>query len=225
MEEGDVFGGVFVVKNGGSGDDEMGVHGGNLGDGGFVDSAIDTDEKFGFPREEGFDFGRDVVEKELLAGVGADAEEEDVVDLVEVVFDEADGGAGVEGDTADDVFVRRDAGEGVVDVRGVFDGERDEVGAGFGEGVDVLLGLVDEEVNVLEEVGLEAGDEGGANGDVGPDIAVHDIEVEQVDVVFLEDLKGGVLVAHVGAQGGDRELAAGADEVDFFGAGHGIENG
>ena len=87
--------------------------------------------------------------------------------------------------------------------------------------VDVLFWFVDEEVDVFEEVCFEAGDEGGPDGDGGPNIAIHDIKVEEVDIVLLEDLKGGVLVAHVGAQGGDGELGARADEVDFFGACHG----
>ena len=138
----------------------MRVHGRNLGDGVFVYAAVDADEELGFPLEEGLDFGRDVVEEEFFSGVWADAEEEDVVDLIEVVFDEAGRSAGVEGDAADDVFVGGNAREGVVDVCGVFDGERDEIGSPFGEGVDVLFGLVDEKVDVLEEVGFESGDEG-----------------------------------------------------------------
>ena len=44
--------------------------------------------------------------------------------------------------------------------------------------------------------------------------------MEEVDVVLLEGLEGGVLVAHVGTEGGDGELGLAADEVDFFGAGH-----
>ena len=52
------------------------------------------------------------------------------------------------------------ARESVIDVGGVFDGERDEIGSGFGEGIDVLFGLVDEKVDVFEEVGFESGDEG-----------------------------------------------------------------
>jgi len=220
VEEGEVFGGVFVVEDGGAGDDEVGIHFGDLGNGVFVDATIDTNEELGFPPKEGFDFGGDVVEEEFLSRVGTNTEEEDVVDLVEILFDKAGRGAGVERDAADDVFVGGDAGEGVVDVRGVFDGEGDEIGSGFGEGVDVLLGLVDEEVNVLEEVGLQSGDEGRAHGDVGPDVAVHDVEVKEVDAVFLEGLQGSVLVAHVGTEGGDGELGFAADKVDFFLTGH-----
>ncbi len=93
----------------------------------------------------------------------------------------------------------------------------------------MLLWFVDEEVDVLQEAGFEPGDEGRAYGDVWPDVAVHDIEVEEVDVVFQKGLEGGVLIAHVGTEGGDGELGARADEVDFFGACHdgwslGLEN-
>ncbi len=101
----------------------MGVHGGDLGDGVFVDAAIDADEELGLPLEELFDLGGNVFEEGFFARVGADSEEEDVIDLIEVLLDEAGGGAGVEGDAADDVLVGGDAGEGVVDVSGVFDGE------------------------------------------------------------------------------------------------------
>ena len=220
IEELEVLDGVFVVEDGGSGDDEVGLHGCDLGDGVFVNASIDADEELGFPGEEGFDFYGEVVEEGFLAAVWADSEEEDVVDLIEVFFDEADGGSGVEGDAADDVLVAGNTSKGVVDVGSVFGGERDEIGTGFGEGVDVLFGLVDEQVNVFEEFGFKAGDEGGTDGDVGPDVAVHDIEVQEVDVVFLQDLQGGGLVAHVVAEGGDGELGAAADEVDFFCAGH-----
>ena len=63
----------------------MRVHGRNLGDGVFVYAAVDADEELGFPLEEGLDFGRDVVEEEFFSGVRADAEEEDVVDLIEKI--------------------------------------------------------------------------------------------------------------------------------------------
>ena len=76
-------------------------------------------------------------------------------------------------------------------------------------------------MNILEEVGLESGDEWGANSDIGPDIAVHDIEVKEIDVVFLQNLESCVLVSHVGAESSDGELWARTDEVDFFGACHG----
>jgi len=44
--------------------------------------------------------------------------------------------------------------------------------------------------------------------------------VEELDVVFPEQLQGGILIPHVGGEGADRELRAGTDEVDFFSAGH-----
>ena len=186
VKEGEVCDRIFVIKNSGSRDDEVGLHGCDLRDGVFVDATIDADEELGFPLEEGFDFCRKVVEEGLLGGVGSDAEEEDVVDLVEMLFDEINGGSGIDGDAADDVLMSRNTGEGVIDVSGVFDRERDEIGTGFGKGVDVLLGLVDEKVDVFEEVCFKTGNEGRADRDVGPNVSVHDIEVEEVDVVFLK---------------------------------------
>ena len=220
IEEGEIFNGVFFVEDGGSGDDEVGLHCGNLRNSGFVDTTVDADEKFRFPLEEGFNFGGDIVKKEFFSRVRADAEEKDVVDLIEVIFDKTGGGAGVQGDAAEDVFVCGNTGEGVIDMGSVFYGEGDEICPGFCKGIDVLFWFVDEEMNILEEVGLESGDEWGANSDIGPDIAVHDIEVKKINVVFFQSLEGCVLVSHVGAESSDGELWARTDEVDFFGACH-----
>lgn len=133
IEEGEIFDRVFLVKDGGSGDYEVGFHCCNLRNSGFVDTTVDANEEFGFPLEEGFDFGGDVIEKELFSRVGADAEEKNVVDLIEVVFDETGGGSGVEGNAAEDIFVCGNTGEGIIDVSSVFDGEGDEVCSGFCE--------------------------------------------------------------------------------------------
>ncbi len=67
VEEGKVFDGVFVVEDGGTGNDEMRLHVCNLGDRVFAHAAINADEELGFPLEERFDFGGEVVEEEILA--------------------------------------------------------------------------------------------------------------------------------------------------------------
>ena len=84
----------------------------------------------------------------------------------------------------------------------------------------MLFWFVDEEMNILEEIGLESGDEWRTDGDIGPDIAVHDIEMKEVNIVFLQSLEGCVLVPHISTEGGDGKLWTGTDEVDFFGACH-----
>jgi hypothetical protein len=98
----------------------------------------------------------------------------------------------------------------------VFYGEGDEICSGFGKGIDVLLWFVDEEMNILEEIGLKSGDEWRANSDIGPDITVHDIEVKEIDVVFLQSLESCVLVSHISAKSSDGELWARTNEVIFF---------
>ena len=138
----------------------MGLHCCNFRDSGLVDTAVDADEELGFPLEEGLDFGRDVVEEEFFSGVRADAEEEDVVNLIEVIFYEAGRGAGIQGDATEDAFVCGNTREGVIDMSSVFYGEGDEICSSFCKGIDVLLWFVDEEMNVLEEVCFKSGDEG-----------------------------------------------------------------
>lgn len=220
LEEGEVGHGVVAVEDGGSRDHEVGLHRGNLINRFPFDRAIDTDEDVGLERAELCDLCGKVIEEGLLPGVGAHAEDEDVVDLVEVGSDCLDRGAGIEGSAADDVIVFRDETEGGPDLVGIFHAKGDEVGPGLGEGGDVLFRFVDEEVDVLQELGFESGHERRADGDGGPDHSVHDIEVQKADPIFDEGLEGGILVADVGGEGGDRELGLGADEGDLFGAGH-----
>ena len=198
----------------------MRVHGRNLGDGVFVYAAVDADEELGFPLEEGLEFGRDVVKEEFFPRVGTNAKEKNVVDLIEIVFDKTGRGAGIQGDATENVFVCGNTREGVIDMSSVFYGEGDEICSGFCKGIDVLLWFVDEEMNILEEIGTKSGDEWRANSDIGPDITVHDIEVKEIDVVFLQSLESCVLVSHISAKSSDGELWARTDEVDFFGACH-----
>ena len=61
-----------------------------------------------------------------------------------------------------------------------FDLDGDHVGAGFGEGGDELVGILDHEVAVEREGGDGADglDDGRAEGDVGDEVAVHDVDVD-----------------------------------------------
>ena len=220
VEKSEVFDGVFFVEDGGSGDDKVGLHCRNLRHSGFVDTAVDTNEEFRFPLKKGFDFGGDVVKEEFFPRVGSNAKEKNVVNLIEVVFDETGGGAGIEGDATEDVFVCGNTRESIIDMCRIFYGEGDEICSGFCKGIDVLLWFVDEEMNILKEIGLESADKWRSNRNIGPDIAVHDIKVKEIDVVFLQNLEGCVLVSHISAKSGDGELWARTDKVDFFGACH-----
>jgi hypothetical protein len=220
IEKGEVFNRVFLVEDGRSRDDEVRLHCRNFWDSGLVDTAIDTDEEFRFPLKEGFNFGGNVFKEEFFARVGANTKEKNVVNLIEVVFYEAGGGAGIQRDATEDVFVCGNTREGVIDMGRIFYREGDEICPGFCKGIDVLFWFVDEEMNILKEVGLKSGDEWRANGDIGPDISVHDIEVKKINVVFFQSLEGCVLVSHVSAESSDGELWARTDEVDFFGACH-----
>ena len=168
-----------------------------------------------------FDFVGDEIEEGFFAGLGSDGQDHDEIDLVEVGFDDVEGSAGVEGNASQNVFAALfDKGEAVGDVESVFDGKGNGSGSGFAVGGDAFFGFVDKEVDVFDEVGVEAGDEVRADGGFGPDDAVHDVDVEERDVAGEEGLDGGGLV--LGGQGADGELGLAAFEAgDGFGAGHG----
>ena len=93
-----------------------------------------------------------------------------------------------------------------------------EVGAGFlvdgddvctcrCEVVDIAFGVFDHEVDVTDEgVGFVEGGEGFksncAEGDVGDEVAVHDVYVEPVDAVFEDGLALCAEVSEVGGEDG-----------------------
>ena len=110
MKGAEVLDRVVAVEDCRTGDDEVGLHSGDLGNGVFFDGTIDADKEVGLPGAENFNLGREVVEEGVLPGVRADAKDEDVVDLIEVRLDGVNGGSGVEGDTSDDLVVFRNEG-------------------------------------------------------------------------------------------------------------------
>jgi hypothetical protein len=77
----------------------------------------------------------------------------------------------------------------------------DDVGAGLGEGLDVGVDRRDHQVHVehLIRVGTQRRDHVGPQGDVGHEMAVHDIDV---DVVGAGRGDRADLLAHAGEIGG-----------------------
>ncbi len=76
------------------------------------------------------------------------------------------------------------------------------VGAGFGEGVDEVVGVFDHHVAVERELGdgAEGLDHGRAEGDVGDEVAVHDVDVDDGAATALG---GGDFVGEMGEVGGE----------------------
>lgn len=171
-------------EEGGAGDEGVDTGGEAGGGGGGVDAAVDFDAvgegAIGAPAVEGADFFEGVGDEFLAAEAGPDGHDEDQLDGFQVGEGGVGGGAGIEGEAALAAEIG-DAPEGIGDVVIGFDVDGDVVGAGFGEGFDVLVGVGQHQVGVEEEVTVELAEVGHglrAEAEVGDEVPVHDIEVE-----------------------------------------------
>ena len=115
----------------------------------------------------------------LSAEAGIDAHDEDMMHHRKDFREHFDRRGGIEDDAGEHAMIQ-DQLQGAVQVAAGFDLDRDHVGAGFGEGGDVLVGILDHEVAIEREAGDGADglDDGRAEGDVGDEVAVHDVDVD-----------------------------------------------
>lgn len=178
---------VGGFEEGGAGDEGVGSGGLAKGRGFEIDAAVDFEPEvqvlFAAPVGELLDFREAIVPEALSAETGLDGHDEDEVDLGEEMFDGVGGGGGVDDDA---VLAAEfaDARQGAAVVVVGFDVDADEIGAGFGKGFDVAVGFVEHEVSVKEElrnVRAERGEGLGAEGEVGDEVTVHDVEVQPRD--------------------------------------------
>ena len=92
--------------------------------------------------------------------------------------------------------------EGAVQVAADLLLDGDHVGAGLGEGGDEGVGILDHQVAVERELGDRADglDHGRAEGDVGDEVAVHDVDVDDGAAAALGR---GDFVGEMGEVGGE----------------------
>lgn len=203
-DEGGVVGGF---EEGGAGDESVGAGGAAFQAGLEVNAAVHFETEgeilFAAPGVELGEFGQHITAKRLSAETGLDGHNEDEIDLGEEVADGYGGGAGIEDDA---VLAAEGAnlGEQGAVVEGGLDVEADELGAGLGEGFYVEVGLVEHEVDVEEQGGdfaAKFGDHLGAKGEVGDEVAVHDVEVQP----------GGAGGGDLGGAFGEADVLTGED--------------
>ena len=126
----------------------------------------------------------DLVERErqelLSAEAGVDAHDEDVVQHGENFDEGIDGGGGVE-DDAGEHTVMHDLLQSAMEVAADLLVDAHQVGPGFGEVGDEGVGVFDHHVAVEGQPGdgAEGLDHGRPEGDVGHEVAVHDVDVEE----------------------------------------------
>lgn len=151
---------------------------------------------------EGGDLGEDVLLKRLATEPGLDAHDEQEVEGSGDIEDCFDWGGRVEGESggeaeASDVGGALDGTGRVAD----FDVKGEMIGTGPGEGFEELLGSFDHEMHIEAGVGemfAQGAAHIGPHGQVGDEVAIHDVEVEKVGTAG-ED--GSAFVSHASEVG------------------------
>jgi hypothetical protein len=139
----------------------------------------------------------------LAAKAGVHGHHADQVHEVEQGSGRLGRGAGVEGEAC--LGTRgADGLKRAVDVRTGLHMGCDHIGTGIGEGLDVGIDGCDHQVNVHHRLDVRAdrGAGGGAEGDVGHEMAVHDIDVNPVRALCLDRLNLGAEIGEVGREDG-----------------------
>ena len=150
----------------------------------------------------------DFVEREgeelLAAEAGIDAHHEHMVHHGKDFDQGLDRGGGVDDDAGLHAVVG-DLLEGAVQVAADLLVDGHHVGAGFGEGGDEVVGVLDHQVAVEGEFGdgAEGLDHGRAEGDVGDEVAVHDVDVDDGAAAALGRCDFVGQVGEVGGEDGE----------------------
>src|ERR1035437_7368509 len=177
---------VALAEQGGAGHKSISTGAGTFGDGGVVDAAVHFEAIVQFfrapPRIGLLDFGQTFVNKTLPTEAGIDGHHEEQVNLVEIRLDGSDGGGRVDGE-ADFFSERADFPQQRCDAFAEFDVDGDLIRPGLDEEFQQNFRFAAHEVHVEEKflgVWPDGGDDFGAEGNVGDEVAVHDVEVQPV---------------------------------------------
>lgn len=201
---------VFGGEEGASGDEGVGPGFAAEGAGAFVDAAVDfeaeTEAALFAPFVDGSDFFEHVAAEALTAEAGLDGHDENEIDRFQVGEKGVGGGVGFDRE-AGEAFEGPDFLEGFADRVARFDVDRDHVGAGLGEGINEPVGVQEHQVDVEKEAGfpVEGGDDFGAEGEVGDEVAVHDVDMEPAQAELFNEAGGVEQVSVISRQNGGCE--------------------
>ena len=85
-----------------------------------------------------------------------------------------------------------------------FDVDGDRIRAGLEEARQIMIGMFDHEMHVERELGVFAhgGDDGGPEGNVIDEMAVHDVEMEPVRAGFFRAMDLSFEMGEIGGENG-----------------------
>jgi hypothetical protein len=206
QELGYVVADIAVTENGVAGDEQVGAGADDVGHRGQVDAAIDFNaipEAAGFAdARERFYFAQRAFDEVLAAEAGIHGHDQDVVDDVEDFVEGVDRCRRID-NHGRFASVRTDEMKRAVEVDAGFLMHGDPIGAGLGEGFDEVVGIFDHQVTIERNVAdgfAQRGYYRRADGDVGDEMTVHDVDMED----SAAGVDGGLgLVAELGEVGGE----------------------
>ncbi len=178
-----------ALENGGAGDQHVGAGGDDVGGVGGGDAAVDldVDRAAANQRAHRGDLVELRLDEALAAEAGIDRHDQHEIDQVDDVLQRGDRRAGIERD-AGLLAERADRLQRAVHVRTGLDMHGDDVGAGFGEGIQIGIARRDHQMHV-EALLADRADRlhhARADRDVGHEMAVHDIDMDPVGAGGLD---------------------------------------
>ncbi len=134
---------------------------------------------FGTHASECGNFVQRIGDEFLTAEAGIHAHDQDVVDKIEDFGKGFDGSGGIE-DYAGLAAVRSDEVKRAIEMDAGFLVDGHPVGAGFGKFGDEEIGIFDHQVAIEGDFELfpQRAHDGRTDGEIGDEVAVHDVEVE-----------------------------------------------
>jgi hypothetical protein len=174
---------VTLAENRVAGDQQLGSRFDDAADGIVSDATVNlnpiTEAHLPSKFFEAADLIEGVGDELLAAKTGVDAHDEDVMDHAKDGDQQVDFGVGINDDGGLHLVLGY-VFEGAVEVAAGFEVDADPVGPGIGESGDELVGILDHQVAIEGQFGVfaEGGDDGWADGDIGDEMAIHHVDVD-----------------------------------------------
>jgi hypothetical protein len=154
---------------------------------------------FGAHADEGSNFVQRIWNEFLTTEAGVDAHHQDVVDEVQDFREHLDGSRGIQ-NYAGLAAVRNDVVKGAIEVDAGFLMNRNPIGSGFGKLGNEKVRVFDHEVTIDRHLNdfTQPRDDRGTDGDVGNEVAVHNVDMEDCAATFDRKLRIAAELREVG---------------------------
>jgi hypothetical protein len=207
-----VFADVAVAEDGVAGNQEICASTNDIGDRGEIDATVDFNAIGKTPRLpracQRLDFAQRALDEVLAAESGIHGHHQHVVHEVEDFVEHVHRCGGID-DYRGLTSVRGNQVKRAIEVNASLLMDRYPVGAGFREGRNEIVGILDHQVAIEGNIGngfAERGHHRRADGDVRNEVAVHDVHVEDRAAAVDGGLGLRAKLSEIGGENGGSEF-------------------